>query len=618
MSEFDRRAALAGLLGLAATGAGAARRQPPKAGTAPAPRVPACPAAAAIDATADRLLALLPETAVYAGAPGTRDGGSAARRLEDYSPAGEAALADAVRAGEARLAAAACPGDAAGARHLAIARAVLGNAAASADIHYGRNNPFHFAGHVPYVVNPLSGPHIDTLTALSDQQSVATPAAVDAWLAKLDDFPRAFAGVVEKMRADADGGCRPPRALAARVLPALDAFLRAPARRHPLILGFRRRMAEAQLDRRLRARAEARAVLLLQRRARPAFAKLRAAVAEQARGGRDEAGVWAQAEGEALYAANVRALGDTDLAPDAIHRLGLDEAARVAAALEARLAAQGFTRGTMAERLAAGLAAHPEFVYPATPAGKARLLAYVRGRIAAAEALCPRLLPPALIPQAALDVRPVAKANEATAPTGFNDSPALDGSRPGIFWINLGDMAAVSRWTLPTLAFHEGVPGHHLQGAVAQLADAAPLLVRIASFNAFSEGWALYAEALAAEMGLYADDPWGDIGRLHDELLRAARLVVDTGLHHLRWSRERAIGEMRRLTGNPYTAEVDRYMAWPGQALGYKLGQLRITAAREAMRGRAGAAFDLRAFHAAVLADGARPLAMVEAAVAAA
>ncbi|NNC72029.1 MAG: DUF885 domain-containing protein, partial [Sphingomonadaceae bacterium] len=178
-----------------------------------------------------------------------------------------------------------------------------------------------------------------------------------------------------------------------------------------------------------------------------------------------------------------------------------------------------------------------------------------------------------------------------------------------------------ARFALPTLSYHEGVPGHHTQTAIASGLGEAPLLIRIASFNAYQEGWALYAERLMAELGAYEDDHFGDLGRLQDELFRAVRLVVDTGMHHRRWTRERAIAFMSEATGNPVStcvAEIERYMAWPGQALGYKLGQLRLLAMREEMRATQGDAFDVRQFNALVLREGAMPLGVVSERIAAA
>jgi uncharacterized protein (DUF885 family) len=211
-------------------------------------------------------------------------------------------------------------------------------------------------------------------------------------------------------------------------------------------------------------------------------------------------------------------------------------------------------------------------------------------------------------------VKRVPIATQESAAGGFYDGPSLDGTRPGTYWINLRDMSAVPRFRLPTLSYHEGVPGHHTQGSIAAALGEAPLLVRIASFNAYAEGWALYGERLMAELGFYQDDPLADLGRLQDELFRAVRLVVDTGLHHKRWTREAAIRTMQDITGvaeSRVTAEVERYMAWPGQALGYKLGQLRLLDFRTRYLAKKGKTE--RDFHGAVLGGGAMPLDMVEA-----
>jgi uncharacterized protein (DUF885 family) len=347
---------------------------------------------------------------------------------------------------------------------------------------------------------------------------------------------------------------------------------------------------------------------------------LRAQIADMLPRGRDEDGVWAQPQGDALYAANVRALGDTPLSPPEIHRTGLAEVARISARLDTLLRARGLTRGSVGARLVA-MARDPRQLFPDSDAGRAEALDYARGLIRAVERRQREFLPAAMIPRQTLEVRRVPVASEAGAPGAYADSPSLDGSRPGIYWLNLRDMAAVPRMNIATTTYHEGVPGHHTQGAVALAAGDAPLLLRIASFNAYSEGWALYAEGLAAELGLYRRDPAGEIGRLQAELFRAGRLVVDTGLHHHRWPREKAISWLAGVTGQPageVTSEIERYMAWPGQALGYKLGQMRLLAMRRALARRLGRRFDRRAFHGVVLGEGAMPLDLVERRIAAA
>ena len=505
-------------------------------------------------------------------------------------------------------------GDERTATQRAVVEATLENGTRSAAVPYGKINPFHFAGHVPYVVTQIYGPHIDGLNIMMEQQSLQTPTAVDAWLEKLDAFPQAYGGVVEKIRADRAAGCVPPRILMEKTLPVLDAFQAGPAAAHPLIRALDEGMEKAGLAKRTRQMALRRATLSLQRRARPAMARLRAEIAGMLPSGRIEAGLWAQPQGDVLYAANVRALGDTQLPPDDIHEIGMAEVGRITAQMNMLLAARGMTEGSIGARMAA-LARDPANQFANSDAGREALLAYVRQKVGDAEALYPKLLPEALIPKQGLVVKRVPVATQDGAPGGFYDGPSLDGSRPGTYWINLRDMAAVARFRLPTLSFHEGVPGHHTQGSVATAFGESPLLLRIASFNAYQEGWALYAERMMADLGAYADDPLGDLGRLQDELFRAVRLVVDTGIHHKRWTREQAIRTMQDITGIAEVrviAEVERYMAWPGQALGYKLGQLRLLDMREKFRARGGKGADLREFHGTVLEAGAMPLALVE------
>lgn len=572
------------------------------------------PAPDPFEEVTERLLALLPDTATYNGTPGSLAGGPLARRMDDYSPTGEAKIRAAYADAKKAVASMRRRGDERSATQRAVVEATLENGTRSAAVPYGKINPFHFAGHVPYVVTQIYGPHIDGLNIMMEQQSLQTPTAVDAWLEKLDAFPQAYGGVVEKIRADRAAGCVPPDILMEKTLPVLDAFQAGPAAAHPLIRALDEGMEKAGLAKRTRQMALRRATLSLQRRARPAMARLRAEIAGMLPSGRAEAGLWAQPQGDVLYAANVRALGDTQLPPDDIHEIGMAEVGRITSQMNTLLAARGMTEGSIGARMAA-LARDPANQFANSDVGREELLSYVRQKVGDAEALYPKLLPEALIPKQGLVVKRVPVATQDGAPGGFYDGPSLDGSRPGTYWINLRDMAAVARFRLPTLSFHEGVPGHHTQGSVATAFGEAPLLLRIASFNAYQEGWALYAERMMADLGAYADDPLGDLGRLQDELFRAVRLVVDTGIHHKRWTREQAIRTMQDITGIAEVrviAEVERYMAWPGQALGYKLGQLRLLDMREKFRTRGGKGADLREFHGTVLEAGAMPLALVE------
>ncbi|WP_156678376.1 DUF885 domain-containing protein [Sphingomonas profundi] len=592
-------------------GAGLAALLPP--GPAPAAAPPPCPIRTPLDAIANRLLALTPEAGVYAGVPAALDGGPLARRMDDYSPEGEAMWRAALLGARADLTRIACAGDANAALDLATAGAVIDNAVRAADIPYGRINAFNFSGHVPYLVTQISGPMIDTPGTMQGQQSVSSPAAVDAWIAKLDGFPAGFAGVEAKLAADEAAGCRPPRVLLEGAREVIAAFLAGPAERHPLLLALREGMQAAGLDARLRDKALERATVSLQQRARPAYAALLGRVTAMVPRGRAEAGLWAQPRGDEFYAANVRSLGDTALGPAQIHRIGLAEVQRITARMERLLRLRGLSRGSVGARMDA-LAHDPRHLFADSDEGREELLDYLRGLVAKMEARYPEILPPALIPRQRLQVRRVPVATEAGAPGGYYDGPSLDGTRPGTYWINLRDMAAVARFRLPTLSYHEGVPGHHTQNAVALGLGEQPLLIRIASFNAYQEGWALYCERLAAEMGCYRTDPLGNLGRLQDELFRAVRLVVDTGLHFHRWSEARAVAYMRDATGvaeSRVIAEVRRYMAWPGQALGYKLGQLRLLELRGRMMARRKRRFRRQDFHALVLSRGPMPLDLV-------
>lgn len=619
--KITRRAIVGALLALWATPGLAARRKGRRGRVRPRVKAPPLaapaqpdPATPIIDQIADKLLNHLRETAVYNGTGGALNGGPLAGTLDDYSPAGEAALRAELQANRDLLARIKIAGNETSALRLATVGAILENGTRSAVIPYGRVNPLNFSGHNPYIVTQLAGPHIDSVNVMMEQQSLASVAAVDAWIAKLDSFPRAFDGVIEKIRADKAAGCIPPRALLEKTLPVLDSFGEGKAEAHPMIRALERRMGEAGLSKRMQTLALRRATTSLQKRVRPAYAKLREVIATLLPEGRGDAGVWAQPMGAEFYAANVRALGDSPLSPDDIHQIGLDEVTRISSDMNALLAKRGLTQGSIGARMAA-LAKDPANQFADNEKGRAELLDYVRTKIRASEALYPQLLPKGAIPRQALIVKRVPLATQDSAPGGYYDGPSLDGTRPGTYWINLRDMGAVPRFRLPTLSYHEGVPGHHTQGAIAAALGEAPLLIRIASFNAFQEGWALYGEKLMAELGAYRDDPLGDLGRLQDELFRATRLVVDTGLHHKRWSREKAIKTMLDFTGvaeTRVTAEIERYMAWPGQALGYKLGQLRLLAMRDAYKAKLGRRADLRNFHGIVLGGGAMPLDLIE------
>jgi uncharacterized protein (DUF885 family) len=313
-------------------------------------------------------------------------------------------------------------------------------------------------------------------------------------------------------------------------------------------------------------------------------------------------------EGERLYALCLRYHTSTTLTPDEAHEVGLAQVAEISAAADPLLRREGLTEGSVGARLTA-LGRQERFLYPNTDAGRTELLGDLRRQLDAVRARMPEIFN--MRPTAAMDIRRVPPAIEEGAPRGYAMSGSLDGSRPGTYYINLVDTRIWPKWSLPTLTYHEGVPGHLWQGAVVLGNNAIPLLHRNIGVPAFGEGWALYAEQLADEIGMYEDYPVGRIGMLQARLYRAARIVLDTGLHAKGWSREQAIRYFTEQVGlDPIsaTSEVERYIVWPGQACAYKMGHTEFVRLREQARSRLGNRFDLKSFHDAVLLQGDMPL----------
>jgi uncharacterized protein (DUF885 family) len=321
-------------------------------------------------------------------------------------------------------------------------------------------------------------------------------------------------------------------------------------------------------------------------------------------------GVWRLPDGDAFYAERVRQSTTTDLTPDQIHEIGLSEVARIQAEMEAIKTAVGFD-GTLQEFFAF-IKTDPRFQYPNTEAGREAYLVDARAAVADAMEAAPRFFH--TLPRAPLEVRAVEAWRQETASVAFYNRPAPDGSRPGIYYVNLADMTQVLKPQVEGISYHEGAPGHHFQIAFAQEIEGLPRFRRFGGYGAYSEGWGLYTERLGKEMGFYRD-PYSDFGRLSLEIWRAARLVTDTGLHAKHWSREQAIEYFQQNTlvsERDIVKEVERYITNPGQATSYKIGQLKILELRARAEDALGDRFDIRDFHAVVLGGGGVPLDILE------
>jgi uncharacterized protein (DUF885 family) len=322
-------------------------------------------------------------------------------------------------------------------------------------------------------------------------------------------------------------------------------------------------------------------------------------------------GIWRLPQGEAIYAVALEQATTTRYSPDEVHRMGLSQVAEISAALDKILAANGYAGGTVGERLAR-LNVDPAQLYPANDEGRAALIASLNAGIKDMYARLPQAF--ATLPNAPLEIRRVPVEIQDGASNGYYNRASLDGSRPAIYFINLKDVGDWPKYSLPTLTYHEGVPGHHLQISLAQESRDIPTLRKLGFFSAYSEGWALYAEQLADELGVYDRYPLGRAGFLQSFLFRAARLVVDTGIHTKRWSREQATDYLVRTTGfaRPRSQrEVERYCTQAGQACSYKVGHMAWMRARDRAKAILGPRFDLKRFH-EVLKDGAMPLTILE------
>lgn len=468
-------------------------------------------------------------------------------------------------------------------------------------------------GMSPYAFNQLEGAYLELPDFFDTRVSVHSFEDAENYVARLAEAPAAIDGDTARLNADAALGVIPPDFIIDRTLANLEALIGTPAAALPYVAGLRAKLEVLapitgdQANARRALTLVARAETITRDRITPAMQRAAGALRALRPRATSEAGVWRLPEGPSYYRAALAIETMTDLTPDQIHEIGLARVAALTRDLDVALRRVGRAQGSVGERLSA-LTADPQYAYADSEEGRAQLLADVRARIVRATDMAPRWFE--VMPRAHLEVRRVPAAAEGSAPGAYYEAPALDGSTPGIYYINLRNLREMTKIDLPTQHYHEAAPGHHFQIARARERADLPLLRRLISFNSYSEGWGLYAEQLVEEQGFYENDPIGRIGYLRWQLWRAARLVVDTGLHEKRWSRQQAIDYLLSVTGDApgvVVSEVERYVAWPGQACSYEIGRREITALREEARNRLGADYDIRGFHESVLKEGELP-----------
>jgi len=463
-----------------------------------------------------------------------------------------------------------------------------------------RSEPFE---DFSFVFNQFGGLHVRVVNFLSQTHPIRNRRDVENYLARLALVPGQMDDGIAQAREAAGRGFLMPKFLVTSALGQFDRFLAPAPKANVLVASLDERAAKLKdLSAEDRAKFVAEAEQIVTTSVLPAFRRAQALLQEELPLATDDAGIWRLPNGDKAYANALHRLTTTDLTAAQIHELGLKEVARIEAEMDVLFRQLGYTTGTIKERMEKLTADNQP---PASPDPRPAMLAKYEEILRDAEKRCAVMFD--IKPKAPIEVRREPPFTEKTAAAHYTP-PAKDGSRPGVFWAPLpGPSFEIAE--MRTLVYHEGVPGHHFQIALQQEMTDLPRFRRDGVFgfiSAHGEGWALYAENLAAESGWYDGDPKGHLGQLNDELFRARRLVVDTGLHAMHWTRQQAIDYGIR------ASEVERYVAWPGQACSYKIGMLKILELRAKAQHELGAKFSLKEFHNVVLRAGNVPLAVLE------
>ena len=473
-----------------------------------------------------------------------------------------------------------------------------------------------------YTFNQMFGVQSDIPAFLINQHKVTSLSDAEAYISRLRGVPDYLGQNVENSKVSVAKGIQPPSFVYDYVLSdargvitgypfsgtgdgSYDSPLMADVREKIAALATSSVITEAQAG-----DLTARAADAIKSSVGPAYEAVIAELIQQQLNATADDGAWKFPDGEAYYNMRLAQVTTTDLTADEIHQIGLDEMARIHEEMRAIMAETGF-EGSLQDFFTF-MRTDTRFYKPNTPEGKAEYLAEAEAAIETMKGDLPKLFN--TFPKADLEVKAVEAFREKSAGKAFYSRPAPDGSRPGIYYANLYDMANMPIYQLEALAFHEGIPGHHMQIAIAQELEGIPSFRKYGGYTAYSEGWGLYTELVPKELGYYSD-PHSDFGRLAMEIWRAARLVVDTGIHSKKWTREQAVQYLMENTPNPQgdcEKAIDRYIVMPGQATAYKIGMLKIVELRERARTQLGGEFDIREFHDIVLKDGAVPLAVLE------
>ncbi len=466
----------------------------------------------------------------------------------------------------------------------------------------------------PYVLSQLTGSYTGTPDFLASQHPVTNRDQADAYITRLSAYAKQMDQEIAVFNADVGNGVIPPDFCIDGALKQLRAFSAIAPAQNPLVTSFSQKLgAVNEIAAADKSSLAQHAQTILHDEILPAYQRQIAALSGVRPRATHDAGIWKLPHGQEMYISALKSVTTTSMTPDEIHQMGLDLIQSLTAEMDTILRAQGLTRGSVSERIGE-LSKRPDQLYPNTDAGRDQLLADLNRQVQAVRARMGEVC--GVLAKADLQIKRVPTYTESSAPGGYYNGAALDGSRPGTYYINLRDTHEWPKFTLPTLTYHEGIPGHHWQISIAQENGTLPFFrSALCFFTAYTEGWGLYAEQLADEMGFYANDAFGKVGYLQSATFRASRLVCDTGIHSKRWTREQAIDSMHQATGDQIssiTTEIERYCVWPGQATGYMVGRQALNKMRESAKTALGANFDIKGFHDTVLTNGSTPLSVTE------
>jgi len=464
-----------------------------------------------------------------------------------------------------------------------------------------------------YPVNQIGGLHLNLVEFMTDIHPLRSLSEAEYYVDRLNLFDEVFDAALEILEEQKKSGIFPPEFVYHHVIRQLNKFLNYSYEENPLYVSFFRKIEPLSFSNSTQENFQDKLKLAIDSSVNPGFKSLLSFMEETLPSANQHHGVWSLPNGDEFYSLRLKVYTTTDYSAEEIHSTGLKEVERISVKMRSILTTLGYGTEESVGTLMNLLNEDPKFLYEDTPDRKELVVADYAKIVSETELVIKDYF--YKMPEAKVEVRAVPEYSEENQAGGYYMSPSLDGSRPGVFYANLYDIKQTPTYSMRTLAFHEAIPGHHLQNALGMENEDLSIYRKFGYYtSAFGEGWALYSEKLAVEAGL-TKDLYDELGVLQSELFRAVRLVVDTGIHYKRWTREEAMLYMKDITGMSDTevvTEIERYIVWPGQACSYKVGMLKILELRERAKKELGDKFDIRDFHSAVLDHGEPPLFIVE------